>query len=60
MTLEQAANVVMGAKPTSHSELEQARAVMFQAARQGYKFHTDNRRGSPANPCIVITEPGAQ
>lgn len=60
MTIEQAAQVVMGTKPTSHNELEQARAVMFQASKQGYRFSTDNRRGSAANPCIVVTAPAAQ
>jgi hypothetical protein len=59
-TIEQAANIVLGAKPTSHNELMQARAVMLQAARQGWKFGRDNLRGSPADPCIVVTAPVAQ
>lgn len=60
MTIEQAANIVLGTKPTSHNELEQARAVMFRAARQGWKFIRDNVRGSAANPCIVVVAPVSQ
>ena len=57
MTIEQAAQVVMGTKPTSAVQLDEARAVLFYASRQGYKFSTDYRRGSAANPCIVVTPP---
>jgi len=57
MTVEQAANIVMGTTPTCANELYAARAVMSRAAQQGYKFSLDNRRGSPANPCIVVTSP---
>jgi hypothetical protein len=59
MTIEQAAQVVLGAEPINGLQLEEARAVMFAASRQGYKFSTDNRRGSPAKPFIVITPPAA-
>jgi hypothetical protein len=60
MTIEQAANIVLGTKPTSHNELTQARAVMSQAAQQGWKFGRDNLRGSAANPCIVVVAPVSQ
>lgn len=57
MTIDQAAQVVMGTKPTSAAQLAEARAVMFNDARSGWTFSKDNLRGSPANPCIVVTPP---
>lgn len=59
MTVEQAAQVVLGTKPTSHNELEHARATMFLASHKGYKFSIDHQRGSASDPCIVVTKPGA-
>ena len=60
ISIEQAAQVVMGTKPTSANELEAARAVLFRASQQGYKFGKDNRRGSAAETFIVITASAAE
>lgn len=56
--IETAAAVVYGTKPTSASALQAARAVVFSAARAGWKFFP-NAGGSAAEPRIVVQAPTA-
>ena len=59
MTIKQAAQIVYGTDPTNAVLLDEARNVVFMAARSGYKFFP-NRGGSAAKPNIVVMAPAYQ
>lgn len=54
MTTQQAAEIVLGTKPTNAVQLEAARKVMFEAAQRGFKFST---LGSAAHPVVIVKAP---
>lgn len=56
MNLQQAAEIVLGTKPTNAVQYYAARQMMFEAAQQGFKFAT---RGSAANPVVIVKAPQA-